>query len=35
MTDTYRTALAEAGRDVLYLFESEPGRCTAMTAVYI
>ena len=35
MTDTYRTALAEAGRDVLHLFKSGPGRCTAMTAVYV
>lgn len=35
MTDPYRAALAEAGRDVLGLFKSGPGRCTAMTAVYV
>ena len=34
MTDTYRTALAEAGCDVLYLFKTEPDRCKAMTAAY-
>lgn len=35
MTDAYRAALADAGRDVLHLFKGGPGRCTAMTAVYV